>query len=359
MTTLETRHAESSDRERWDAYVRAHPDASLYHLFGWRDVFHRTYGHKNYSLMATAPGGAVVGVLPLVHFSHVIFGNRLVSLPFVDGGGILADGDEAEGALLAEAVRLGRALGATPLELRQERPLASSGNAGTLPGERLQLAARSDKVRMLLDLPASSSMLLGSFKSKLRSQINKTLRAGFTTSVGGLELVEDFYRVFLVNMRDLGSPVHSPRLMRHVLEEFGARGRILVIYRAREPVASALVIGSDKVLRNPWASSLRRYATLGPNMLLYLRILEYACDQGYRTFDFGRSTVGEGTYKFKEQWGAVPVPLHWYYLSLTGRPPDPARSGVNRLEAARYYWRWLPLVVTRVAGPRIRKHISL
>jgi FemAB-related protein (PEP-CTERM system-associated) len=352
LATLETRHAERSDQERWDGYVRAHPGASLYHLFGWRNVFHRTYGHTAYSLMATAPGGAVVGVLPLVHFRHLLFGNQLVSLPFVDGGGILADGGEAERALLAEAVRLGRALGATTVELRQERPLVSSGDSGAL-------AARSDKVRMLLDLPASSSMLLGSFKSKLRSQINKSLKAGFTTGVGGLELLEDFYKVFLVNMRDLGSPVHSPRLMRHVLEEFGARCRILLVYNSGEPVASALVIGSDKVLRNPWASSLRGYATLGPNMLLYLRMLEYACDQGYRAFDFGRSTIGEGTYKFKEQWGAAPAPLHWYYLSLTGRRLDPEGSGVKRLEAARYYWRWLPLVVTKVVGPRIRKHISL
>jgi len=160
-------------------------------------------------------------------------------------------------------------------------------------------------------------------------------------------------------MRDLGSPVHSMDLMRHVLEEFGERCRIFVLHGSDEPVAAALVIGFDKVLRNPWASSLRRYATLSPNMLLYLRMLEYACDQGFRAFDFGRSTIGEGTYKFKEQWGAVPVPLYWYYLSLNGKPLDPGISGARRLDIARHCWRRLPLVVTKVVGPRIRKHISL
>jgi serine/alanine adding enzyme len=357
-------YAERSDRERWDGYVRAHADASLYHLFGWRNVFHRTYGHKTYYLMATARDGALVGVLPLVHFKHVISGNSLVSLPFVDGGGILADSRQAEETLLAEAIRLGRTLGAATMELRQERVLASCTHDWGMhcdEGSRLPLkvAARSDKARMLLDLPASSSMLLGSFKSKLRSQINKAAKAGFAISVGGSELLEHFYNVFLVNMRDLGSPVHSPRLMHHVLAEFGARCRIIVVYKSHEPVASALVIGLDKVLRNPWASSLRSYATLGPNMLLYQRMLEYACDQGYRVFDFGRSTIGEGTYKFKEQWGAMPVPLHWYYLSLKGQPLDPGTSGVNRLGIARHCWRQLPLMVTKIVGPRIRKHISL
>jgi lipid II:glycine glycyltransferase (peptidoglycan interpeptide bridge formation enzyme) len=198
-----------------------------------------------------------------------------------------------------------------------------------------------------------------SFKSKLRSQINRSLKEGFASSIGGLELLEDFYKVFLVNMRDLGSPVHSVELMRHVLGEFSERSRIFVVYKSEEPVASALVVGFDKVLRNPWASSLRKYASLSPNMLLYLRMLEFACDNGYRVFDFGRSTTGEGTYKFKEQWGAVPAPLYWYYISLDGKSLGLESSGTERFKKATHYWRKLPLIVTKIIGPSIRKHINL
>ena len=65
---------------------------------------------------------------------------------------------------------------------------------------------------MLLKLPATSTELMGSFKSKLRSQIRRPLKAGFTVEVGKSELIDDFYAVFLSNMRDLGSPVHSKKL---------------------------------------------------------------------------------------------------------------------------------------------------
>ena len=247
--------------------------------------------------------------------------------------------------------------------MRQERILGSCNyeSASRDEGSRkpLKVATRSDKVRMLLNLPESSALLMESFKSKLRSQITKPLKEGFATSIGGLELLEDFYEVFLVNMRDLGSPVHSMELMRHVLREFPERSTIIVVYRSEEPVASALVVGCDKVLRNPWASSRRKYASLSPNMLLYLRMLEYACDSGYRVFDFGRSTAGEGTYKFKEQWGAAPAPLYWYYFSLDGKSLDPESSGTERFRKAARYWKKLPLIVTKVIGPSIRKHISL
>jgi len=347
-------------------------------LFGWRDVIHRTYGHATYYLMAideemdATPRRAeklrhsvegILGVLPVVHFKHAIFGNFLVSLPFVDGGGILASCREAEDILLSEVIRLGREVGAARIELRQERILApcDKKDAFCSEGSRvpLKLTTRSDKVRMLLNLPKSSEMLMKSFKSRLRSQITKPLKEGMTSRAGGAELLEDFYKVFLVNMRDLGSPVHSVQLMRHVLGEFSERSRIFVVYKSEEPVASALVVGLDKVLRNPWASSLRKYASLSPNMLLYLRMLEYACDNGYRVFDFGRSTRGEGTFKFKEQWGAVPAPLHWYLMSPDGKPIDAEKPATQGFERAAHYWKKLPLVVTKIIGPRIRKHISL
>jgi CelD/BcsL family acetyltransferase involved in cellulose biosynthesis len=148
-------------------------------------------------------------------------------------------------------------------------------------------------------------------------------------------------------------------LMRHVLSELSEFSRIIVVYKSKIPVASALVMGYKKILRNPWASSDHKYASLGPNMLLYLRMLEYGCDNGYQVFDFGRSTIGEGTYRFKEQWGAAPAPLHWYLISLNGKSLDPEQSATERFERAAHYWRKLPLLVTKIIGPRIRKHISL
>src|SRR5215471_2070034 len=347
--------AADSDRESWDGYVQKHPDASLFHLFGWRDVIHETYAHPTYYLMAVqggvtaaVPGGdgrfsarTVVGVLPLVHLKHRIFGNSLVSLPFLDGGGILADSREAEASLLSEAVRLCRKIGASKIELRQEGILASWDDMSACCSQGsqapLKLTTRSDKVRMLMNVPESSEMLMKSFKSKLRSQITKPLKAGLTSKAGGSELLEDFYRVFLVNMRDLGSPVHSIDLMRRVLTEFSQRSRIFVVYKAEVPVASALVIGFGKMLRNPWASSLRKYASLSPNMLLYLRMLEFTCDNGYRVFDFGRSTLGEGTYKFKEQWGAVAAPLYWHSISVDGKSLDRESSESTRFEGAKRY----------------------
>ena len=88
-------------------------------------------------------------------------------------------------------------------------------------------------------------------------------------------------------------------------------------------------------------------------------MLEYACDKGYAYFDFGRSSPDEGTYKFKKQWGPKPTPLHWHYIFIDGKPEDPGTSEKSKFVKAIQYWQKLPVVITRIVGPSIRKHIGL
>ncbi|MEO0248961.1 MAG: FemAB family XrtA/PEP-CTERM system-associated protein [candidate division WOR-3 bacterium] len=382
------REIQAAETALWDAYVHAHPKATLYHLYGWRNVIKKTYGHNTYYLAAIqdvssrssaiqspsqrdlhipstniehpASDVRIVGLLPLVHLKHFLFGNRLISMPFFDLGGILADNPETERALLQHAINLGRRLRASAIELRHAEPLSCLNS--TISATRVNnvpVLTRSHKVRMLLDLPDSQEELMKLFKAKLRSQIRKPMKEGLKTRIGGDELLEDFYRVFSINMRDLGSPVHSKRLMRFVLEEFPGNARLAVVYGGSRPMAVSLVAQFGEIMENPWASSLRAYSHLSPNMLLYWSMLEYACKQGLSRFDFGRSSPGEGTYKFKEQWGARPNPLHWHHVSLLGPHVENGPNEKTRFEALIRWWRKLPVPMTRLIGPMIRKHIGL
>ncbi len=171
--------------------------------------------------------------------------------------------------------------------------------------------------------------------------------------------MDDFYEVFLTNMRDLGSPVHSKKMLLNVLAEFPETAIIVIVYKKNQPLAASMVVGFKDTLENPWASALKEYCRLSPNMLLYWSMLEYACDNGYTCFDFGLSSPDEGTYKFKQQWGAKPTTLHWHYLILNGQPIDEETSEKTKFQKAIQYWQKLPVPITGVVGPMIRKHIGL
>jgi serine/alanine adding enzyme len=377
---------DSGITDAWDRYVNNHPRATLYHLSAWKSVITKTYGHSCHYLAAfrdsmgsirctALPVSALaenlsdkaaepVGILPLVHLNSFLFGNSLVSIPFFDMGGILADNEEVERKLLSEAIRIGRDLKIDKLELRHLMPLSwiSGNNQSPLRSEEnFTVQTMSHKARMILELPDDPETLMSSFKAKLRSQIKKPMKEGLTANIGGMDLLDDFYDIFAANMRDLGSPVHSKKLMENVLSEFPHQAKIVVVYRqVKQPLAGSLIIGFRDTLENPWASALREYSALSPNMLLYWTMLDYACTHGYRYFDFGRSSPGEGSYIFKEQWGAKPTLLNWYYVAPDGTPlPSEADSDKARFQKLISCWQKLPVPVTKILGPRIRKHIGL
>ncbi len=356
---MKIRFAEKSDQPAWDEYVNNHSGSNVYQKYFWGQSIRDVYKHQVYNLVAfqessDGSDSRIVGLLPLVHIKHFLFGNTLFAMPFGDGGGVLADNQAIETALVTRACELAAEKNVQQIELRQ---LAAT-DIGLQNGYRKQSHAMT-KVRMVLDLPESSEQLLASFKSKLRSQIRRPLKDGLTVKSGGLELMPAFYKVFVENMRDLGSPVHAKAFIMAVLTR-AKDAKIFVVYKDQVPLACSFVIGHRDFLYNPWASSLKRYSRMSPNMLLYWSMFEYACERGFKSFDLGRSTLGEGTHKFKKQWGSVELPLHWISFSRVG--DSEAFVDVNqrsKFDIAMRLWSKMPLFTTRIVGPPLRKNIGL
>ena len=116
----------------WDRYVLSHAMASGYQLMGWRRVVEKAFGHRTFYLMVRDEHGQVRGVLPLVFISSRLFGRFLVSMPFVNYGGVLTDSVDAQRALLEAAVS--RAICASR-RMETASPAASSAGLTILEPE--------------------------------------------------------------------------------------------------------------------------------------------------------------------------------------------------------------------------------
>ena len=328
-----------------DDYVRRSREASVYHCSRWRKVIKESFGNRSYHLYSRNAGGRISGILPLVHLKSILFGNMLVSLPYFNYGGVCADDDSTQARLIDEAVRIAEAQRAHHIEFRQEKPFHNG------------YAVKTAKVSMRLDLPTSPDDLWRSFPSKLRSQAAKPQKEGMTFRIGKMEELEGFYDVFATNMRDLGTPVYPIRFFRSILEHFPENSWICNVYMTRVPVASGFLIGFKERMEIPWASSLKKHNRMSPNMFLYWCCLKFACEQGYGIFDFGRSTPGEGAYRFKEQWGAKPVPLYWNYWLPDGKELPEINPRNEKYRLAIRCWKRLPVALTKRIGPWIVKSI--
>ncbi|WP_166259607.1 FemAB family XrtA/PEP-CTERM system-associated protein [Marinobacter salicampi] len=329
----------------WDDFVDQHGATSPYHKISVRRFIEQTYSHKTHYCCALAEDGEVLGVLPLVQLRSRLFGNFVVSVPYFNYGGLLTNSAEAAEKLLAAAENWRQVIGASHVELRHV------SDAGT------GLPARTDKVTFWLPLPGSSEELWQSFRPKLRAQVRRPEKEGAEVTIGGAELLDEFYDVFAANMRDLGTPVYSKRFFQNLLEQLGTSARLVIATLNGRSSGCAFLIGHAGRMEIPWASTLRESNATGINMLMYWKILEYSIGQGYQTFDFGRCSKDAGTYKFKQQWGATPVPLNWNYCLPAGEKLPELNPNNPKFRLMIAVWQRLPVWLTRLIGPPIVKSL--
>jgi FemAB-related protein (PEP-CTERM system-associated) len=311
----------------------------------WLSVLAEGLQQVPWAIEAMDGHGETVGFLPLMYVKSWLFGRFLVSLPYLNTNGVLAE-DAVAPSLVDEAIRLAGELQVRQLELRHERALAHSGLNST----------RTDKVHMRLALPDFPGPLWEGFKASVRNQVRKGEKSELTVSWGGQDQLDAFYSVFSRNMRDLGTPVYGRGLFRSILAQFPGEAELCVVRQGNEPVAGALLLHGRGVTEVPSASSLRQYSSTCANMLMYWHLLERAVLRGQKVFDFGRSTEGSSTWKFKKQWGAKPEPAVWQYHERTGSAGD-VRPDNPRFQRLIALWRRLPLRLTRWLGPVIVRGI--
>lgn len=109
MPKIQITGLRKEDEKAWDFYVHSSNNSTFYHQIGWKNVVERTYRHKPIYLTAKEEG-EIKGVLPLFLMKSILFGTKLVSVSFAPYGGVCADNESIENALIKEAKRITRSL---------------------------------------------------------------------------------------------------------------------------------------------------------------------------------------------------------------------------------------------------------
>jgi len=333
----------------WEAYVRRSPESTFFHLPGWRRVVESTFGHRSHYLTARRDGD-LVGVLPLFELKSLLFGRSLVSLPFAVGGGALADDSAAAAALLDSARALAERRRVDYLELRSERPLFPD------------LLTKDLYVTFRADLRESEEALLKRMERKRRQMMNYAARAGYTYRVAGKEELPLFYRLFVENMRHHGTPVYPRRFLAAILDQYPGEANLFFVEQDGRTLAGTLNLLSGGILMPFYAghAPAAKGATgrpRGVDDFLYLALLRWGRENGFTTFDFGRSKRGTGAWQFKARWGMDEVPLAYQYHLVRAQELPNVSPANPRYKAFIALWKRLPLPAALLLGPAIVKRV--
>jgi FemAB-related protein (PEP-CTERM system-associated) len=349
ISTVTVRAADLSDpaeRARIDGYVAEHPDSVLFHRPQWSVAVEQGCGQRGHYLVAERPGGRLAGCLPLTDIRSILFGRALVSTGFGTGGGAIADGEAAAGALLDAAWVLAGRLGCPTLELR----------GGPLPEP---FSVSDDHyVGFAMDLPRTEEAILKAIKRRHRG-VRRARALELGVRIGsGPEDRADFFRVFGESMRNLGSPVFPRRMFDAMLDRFGEDADIVTIHKGETPVASVLNFYFKGAVHPYWGGGTLEARDCFGSELMYFETMCHASRRGCTRFDFGRSKVGSGNHSFKMNWGMEPEPLRYGIRAAAGaaaRDVNPL-SPKNRLKVET--WKKLPLWASNRLGPLLARGLG-
>jgi hypothetical protein len=129
ISTAEIHPLDGSDSE-WNAAVEELDGSTFCHLAAWRRILSDVMGHETSYWTARDGGGRITGLLPMARVRSRLFGDYLLSLPFLSYGGPL--GPEAARRTLAHGAAAGGAeLGEHLVEAREEQgPGDAEGGRG-------------------------------------------------------------------------------------------------------------------------------------------------------------------------------------------------------------------------------------
>lgn len=325
---------------RWLEFVSSQSEALPVHHPAWALLLEQTYGFDSLALVDEA-GGAISAGMPVLRVRRPLGGARWISLPFTDFspplGDLAALADGLDGVPAAHRV--------TRLEIRGPLPGATSGTPEPPLLHTLPLEPDPDAVARR-------------FRDSVKRNIRKGERSGVTVRRGAKEgdLVDAFYGLHVETRRRLGVPVQPRRffrlLWRSVVEP--GLGFVLLAEHGERTLAGAVFLAWNGTIAYKYGASDPKWLGLRPNEVLFRDVIEWACANGYRTLDFGRTDAdAAGLRRFKLGWGCEEAPL--LYSVVGGEPPRLDSSSSTALAPL---LRRSPTWVTRVVGELLYKYAA-
>ncbi len=341
---IQIRAATEADAQAWDDYVLAHAEGTFFHRYGWKRLIESNYRYPGHYLLAERDG-AVVGVFPLGEVKHLLFGHSLISVPFCVYGGVLADDDAVRDALEQRAMRLAEELKVDYLEARNERPMRDDW----LRKEGLYVTFKRE-------LSADHEENMQAIPRKQRAMVRKGIKAGL---VGELDDgIDNLYEAYSHSVRNLGTPVFPKSHFEAIRKEFGNDVDVVTIFHEGQVVASVMnYYFRDQVLPF-YGGGISEARNLAANDFMYWEVMQRAVERGCRVFDFGRSKIDTGSYRFKKHWGFEPTPLNYeYHLVKATEMPD-LNPNNPKYRLFINAWKKLPVGVSRIIGPWLARGLA-
>jgi GNAT acetyltransferase-like protein len=324
-------------RSVWRELFTADADALVSQSPEWVDALCGGGSYEDASRLYESPRGRIL--LPLVRRTGP-WPSRLApraSMPHAWGmGGLLVDRPPTEDELAA----LVTDLASDPAVRTSIRPNPLHADLWTAANSLAAVAI--PRRAHVLDLRNGAEEAWRGLHKDARRGVRKAERCGVEVECDASgRLVPVFYRLLQLSIERWAGQQHEPLLLarwrgrrRDPLEKFerlaaalGGVMRVWVAWKDGEPAASTVVLQGANASDTRGAMDKELAGPTSANDLLQWLAIEDASRSGCRWYHLGESGHSRGLARFKEKWGARPVPYSEYRFE---RLPLTRADGLGR-----------------------------
>ena len=350
---MDIRVASDDDQNSWNQFVFKYSD-SPFHLYQWKEILERIYGYRCEYLMAE-DRHEIVGIFPVALIKSKLFGVRICSLPFSDYGGTLFASVEINSSLLDLFLQYLSPYVEEANYFEVRSPMQS--NVATCLENRLKLG-KVKYLTYIIDLNKPfNEIWRHEFPKDLRYAIRKAIR----NKIEVLEMefeegIHEFYQLYLLTMKRLGSPPHGIEFFSACHDLLGdEHTKLFMAMKSGKVIGGIIVLLGKYTIYSTYLVIDSTHRSLNPGSLLDCRVIEWGCENRFRFFDFGRTLYGSGVHLFKKQWGGKEMFQPYYYLGKKIPQQDPREK---YFFLSMLWGKVIPVSVTKKIGPIIKGAIG-
>ncbi|KRE97051.1 hypothetical protein ASG89_29755 [Paenibacillus sp. Soil766] len=347
-------------KEGWDRL--AWSQGTIFHTLSFRQILLETFRYQCLYHAVVDHNDQICALIPLTSGRNLGLKRVGVSLPFVNYTDVCALNEEASQFALAAITELKEKYRLHYIELRfKSGTMLSEGkHLSSIRKHRDAVHGQLNDINHTFVLPLTNEDEVISLSTRNnRNHIRKVYKNNwFTVSYDQGNLAR-FHKVYVRRMKQLGSPAQDIGFFQRFFDYLPHHAVLQTVLDVETGEVAGgmllLISPGDSTLYYPYGANLTTYNHKYLNNFMYWEAVKFGIRSGLKQLDLGRSQIGSGTYKYKEQWGATAEQLTYFVMGSPSKETGPPDK-----EKLRFFielWKVLPNVVTEPVGKQLIKYL--
>jgi len=316
----------------------------------WKIIVEKTYNNCE---------GKNFGDFPFFIVKSYLFGDRLISVPFLDVGG---PSEKISSSLVDKIIKFANYKKLIKIEVRTNTFSKNFKNV-----EKILLKngfeKNAEKSQFIISL-LSEEKMWKNFHKHTRNDIRKSEKSGLVLKkIDSEKELENFYFLYLKEMKNFGTPQHSYEFFLNLMKEMGENFFGISCYKNEKIIGSLIALYEEKYGYIGFNVSDRENLQFRPNDFLYWPTIKHSIKRKSEYLDLGqveknasKGSRAHGLYKFKNKWlGTLYERIYFTYSFEKLENAD----NREKLKKLRSFWKKLPLPLIRLIGPKITRELGI